>query len=44
MDPSAKACSHINQGVGAEQIDATSQEVADPRLGHPVELRRSALL
>ena len=30
--------------VGAEQIDATAQEIADARLRHPEGLRRFGLL
>lgn len=31
-DPYAEPRQHVDQGIGAEQIDATTQEVADARL------------
>ena len=42
--PDAKAGEHIDQGVGAEQVDAAAQEMAHPRLGYPENRGRLGLL
>lgn len=33
-DTNAKAREHVDEGVGAEQVDAPPEQVADTRLGH----------
>lgn len=40
----SKAGEHIDQHVGAEQVDSTTQEIAHPRLGDPQNLGRLSLL
>jgi len=40
----AEASQHVDQRVGAEQVDAASQEVADARLRHSKDLGRLPLL
>src|SRR5258708_7375550 len=40
----AEAGQHVNERIGAEQIDSSSQEIADPRLRHVEDLRDLCLL
>jgi hypothetical protein len=43
-DAYAKPRQHVDQGIGAEQVDATTQEITDTWLRDPKRLRRFCLL
>jgi hypothetical protein len=43
-DADAKARQHVNQRIGAEQVDVTTQEITDARLRDPKRLGRFCLL
>jgi hypothetical protein len=43
-DADAKSRQHVDQSIGAEQVDATAQEIADAGLRDPEHLCRFGLL
>lgn len=42
-DPPAQAGQHVDQGIGAEQVNPAAEQIADPRLGDAQDLGRLCL-